>query len=101
VSTVMPHTIDKKGRCAVDAAAYATDKIAAYFVPVLARLEGIPQGCFGKPERCANQQNRRKAQPALVFKEGIVHIPKQARCAGELGAFGGDLGVGCTSVRGK
>src|SRR5467141_27770 len=27
------------------------------------------------------------------FKEGIVHIPRQSRCAGDLGAFGGDLGV--------
>ena len=32
-------------------------------------------------------------QPGLVFKEGVVHIPEQVRCARELGAFDGDLGV--------
>ena len=36
---------------------------------------------------------RRNAQTTLVFKKGIVHIPKQSRCASDLGAFGGDLGV--------
>jgi hypothetical protein len=35
----------------------------------------------------------RNAQSALVLKERIVHIPEQACCAGELGAFCGDLGV--------
>ena len=96
----MPHTVDKEGRCAVDAAAYATHKIAAHFVSVLASVgpsQEHPVGLFGKPERCADQENRRDVQPALVF----VHFPKQARCAAELGAFGGDLGVRVYLGQGK
>ena len=44
----MPHTVDEKGRCAIHAAAYPADKIAAHFISVLAGLKNIPHGCFGK-----------------------------------------------------
>jgi len=44
----MPHTVDEKGRCAIHAAAYPADKIAAHFIAVLAGLKNIPHGCFGK-----------------------------------------------------
>jgi hypothetical protein len=41
----------------------------------------------------ADRKTRGDPQRALVFEQGIVHIPKQPRCAGELRAFGGDLGM--------
>jgi hypothetical protein len=63
------------------------------FVPELARLKSVPQVGFGKPELFRDQENRRDAQPALVLKERVMHIPEQACRAGELGAFGSDLGV--------
>jgi hypothetical protein len=43
----------------------------------------LQHGRFGKPELRADQKNRGDAQPALIFEQGIVHIPKQPRCAGE------------------
>ena len=89
----MAYAIDEKRRCAIYAAAYATHEIAAHLISVLARLKSIPYGCFGKPKLCADQEDRSNAQPALVFEQGIVHIPEQSRRAGELRAFGRDLGV--------
>jgi hypothetical protein len=68
-------------------------EIAAHLVSELARLKRIAHGCFGNPELRADRENRGDAQPALVFEQGIVHIPKQPRCAGELRAFGSDLGM--------
>jgi hypothetical protein len=53
----------------------------------LAGLESIPHGRFGKPEFFADQEDRRDAQPALIFKQRIVHVPEHGRCVGELGAF--------------
>src|SRR5258705_13149477 len=50
VRAIMPHTIDEKGRWAIDAAAHAADKIVAYLVSELAGLERIAQRCFGKHE---------------------------------------------------
>jgi hypothetical protein len=98
----MPHAVDEKGRCTVDVAADAAHEIAAHLVFELARLKRIAHGCFGKPELRADQKNRGDAQPALIFEQGILHFPKQPRCAGELRAFGGDLGVRVySSVRGK
>ena len=93
VSTIMPHTVDEESRSAIHPAAYAAHEIAAHFISVLARLKGIPHDNLGKSELCADQENCRNAQTTLVFKKGFVHIPKQSRCAGDLGAFGGDLGV--------
>src|SRR6202165_3609860 len=92
VGTVMPPSVDKESRGAIHAAAYAADEIAAHLTSVLARLKSIPHRCFEKPKLSADQENRRYAQPALVRKEGVVHIPEQPGCAGELSAFGGDLG---------
>jgi hypothetical protein len=48
IRTVVPHTVDEKGRRAIHAAAYAADKIVAHFISVLAGLRNIPHGCFGK-----------------------------------------------------
>jgi hypothetical protein len=48
ISTIMPHTVDEKGRRAIHAAAYAADKIVAHFISVLAGLRNVPHGCFGK-----------------------------------------------------
>ena len=77
----MPHTVDEESRSAIHPAAYAAHEIAAHFLywPVSRafRVRAV----------------RRNAQTTLVFKEGIVHVPKQSRCAGDLGALGGDLGV--------
>ena len=89
----MPDFVDEKSRRAVYAAAYAAHKIATHLVPELARLKSVPQVGFGKPELFGDQENRRDAQPALVLKERVMHIPEQACRAGELGAFGSDLGV--------
>jgi hypothetical protein len=47
----------------------------------------------GRPSPAPIRKDCRDAQPALVFKEGIVHIPKQSGRAGEPSAFSGDLGV--------
>ena len=101
VSTIMPHTVDEESRSAIHPAAYAAHEIAAHFISVLARLKGIPHDNLGKSELCADQENCRNAQTTLVFKEGIVHIPKQSRCAGDLGALGGDLGVRVYLGQGK
>jgi hypothetical protein len=68
----MPHTVGNKGGCAVDAAAYAAREIAAHFIFVLARLKDIPRGRLGKSESYTDQENRRNAQPAPVFKKGVV-----------------------------
>jgi len=48
IRTVVPHTVDEKGRRAIHAAAYAADKIVAHFISVLTGLKNIPHGCFGK-----------------------------------------------------
>jgi hypothetical protein len=50
--------------------------------------QGIPHCYFGKPELFGDQEDRRYAQPALVRKEGVMHLPEQPGRAGELGAFG-------------
>jgi hypothetical protein len=71
----------------------AAHEIAARLVSEQARLKRIAHGCFGKLELRADQENRGDARLALVFELGIVHFPKQPRCAGELRAFGGDLGM--------
>ena len=97
----MAYAIDEKRRCAIYAAAYATHEIAAHLISVLARLESIPHGRFGKPKLCADQEDCCNAQPALVFEQGIVHIPEQSRRAGELRAFGGDLSMGVYFGQGK
>jgi hypothetical protein len=89
----MPHTVDKEGRRAIHAAAYAAHKIAAYLILELARFQNILQGCFGKAEPCTDQERLSRCSAGSGFKEGIVHIPKQSRRAGELSAFSGDLGV--------
>ena len=58
----MPHPVDEKCRRAIYAAAYAAHEVAAHVISVLARLKRIPQGCLGKPELSADQENCRNAQ---------------------------------------
>ena len=41
IRTIVPHAVDEKGRCGVDAAADAAHEIAAHLVSELARLKRI------------------------------------------------------------
>jgi hypothetical protein len=53
----------------------------------------MPHPRPGESQFCADHEDRGNAQPALVFEKSVVHIPEHSGCAGELGTFGGDLGV--------
>ena len=89
----MPHAMYEVGRGSVHAATYAAHKSQCTLFRYWPVSKAFRIAISGSPSLFGDQEDRRYAQPALVRKESVMHLPEQPGRAGELSAFGGDLGM--------
>src|SRR6267143_2771924 len=94
VRTVVPRTIDVKGRRAVHSAPHAAQEVLVdpFGVDVLGQLFVEPLDV--ETELLGVGAEVLVAQAPLVLVEEVVHLPELALGSGSLGGLGGLFGVG-------
>ncbi len=89
----MALTVDKEGRCAVYPASRSAGKIGTDARRVEVLRQGFAPLSHGEFLFFDKLRKKSRAQPVLVFKQQIVHLPKLPSGSGKLSGFGRRLGL--------
>ena len=94
VRSVVAVTVDVEGWGALDFGGDAAVEVGLDARDVGSFGESVLEVFGGEAERDCGLEEHGVAQITLVLEESVVHLPELAVGGGELGCFGGVLGVG-------